>query len=607
MCGIAGFTGDDEALLHKMAAALEHRGPDAAGFFSRAGKVSLAHTRLSIVDLDERSNQPLHFAHDGKSYVLAFNGEIYNYQELRRELERAGCRFQTRGDSEVILASYAVWGDDCVRRFNGMWAFAIFDEDRNRLFLSRDRFGKKPLYYHVAEGRFVFASEIKAILTSPSVRRVASTERVADFLNFGLAAHTNGTFFRDVEQLPAGSNGVVDLATGKLSVSRYYRLPTATNGATDADVRKALHDAVVRRLISDVPICLSLSGGVDSSSVAAMIAEVHGDRMVAFTTTSDDGAGDETAGVMKLLSMYRKFELVKVPLSGTTPLPEILERIVYHMDEPFIYDSPFVRFKISEAIHQHGFKVSITGEGADELLGGYATASPIFLRDLFRRRRAPRLLFEIASTFRQPDWRPILKRFVSDFVKSREDRLRDHFLGNAERFGCRLPASDSGAAIQEGDFTLKEKLQTQVTTFFLPYLLACNDKMYMAHAVEARAPFLDVELAELLLGIETEKLIVGAMRKYPLRHAMRGLVPPEVLYDRRKIGFASPMQKYLSTAEAKAWIRGLFSDARTRAFVDPTKVIEAFESVPPGGSVGDFLVHALTLELWMRRFDVAAA
>src|SRR6185503_11012891 len=143
-----------------------------------------------------------------------------------------------------------------------------------------------------------------------------------------LAAHTDGTFFRDVEQLPAGSSGVIDLHTGKLSVTRYYRLPTSTNGATDADVRNGLRDAVVRRLISDVPICLSLSGGVDSSSVAAMIADVHDDRMVAFTTTSEDGAGDETAGVMKLLAMYRQFELVKVPVGGTTGLPEILERIV---------------------------------------------------------------------------------------------------------------------------------------------------------------------------------------------------------------------------------------------------------------------------------------
>lgn len=607
MCGIAGFNWDDETLLRRMADALSHRGPDAAGFFSRPGKVSFAHTRLSIVDLEERSNQPLHFAHDGKRYVLAFNGEIYNYQELRQELERAGCRFQTQGDSEVITAAYAVWGDGCVRRFNGMWAFALFDEGRNRLFLSRDRFGKKPLYYHAENGRFIFASEIKAILRSSSVRPVASAERVSDFLNFGLAAHTDGTFFRDVQQLPAGSNGVLDLGTGAWQTNRYYTLPTSTHGATDADIRDGLRRAVVRRLISDVPICLSLSGGVDSSSVAAMIAEVHDDRMVAFTTTSEDGRGDETAGVMKLLAMYDKFELVKVPLASSEPLSEILERIVYHMDEPFIYDSPFVRFKIAEAIHRHGFKVSITGEGADELLGGYATASPIFLLDLWRRRRAPRLLFELASTLRQPDWRPILSRFVSDFVKSREQRLRDHFLDNARSFGCRLPASESGAAIQEGDYTLKEKLHSHVTTFFLPYLLACNDKMYMAHAVEARAPFLDVELAELCLGIETEKLIVGAMRKYPLRHAMRGLVPPDVLYDRRKIGFASPMQKYLTTREAKAWVRGLFSDARTAAFLDPGRVTAGFESVSEGGSVNDFLAHALTLELWMRGFEVAAA
>jgi asparagine synthase (glutamine-hydrolysing) len=606
MCGIAGFNWEDEALLRDMAGALRHRGPDAEGFFSRCGRISLAHTRLSILDLHERANQPLHYAHGGRVYVLVFNGEIYNYRELRPDLERAGCRFATETDSEVIAAGYAVWGADCVRRFNGMWAFAIFDEHENTVFLSRDRFGKKPLYYHAADSRFIFASEIKAIVKSPLIRRVADAERISDFLNFGLAGHTDGTFFLGVRQLPAGSNGVLDLGTGRWQIDKYYTIPTAVTRPSRADFRDALGAAVARRLISDVPICLSLSGGVDSSSIAAMVAGVHDDRMVAFTTTSTEEHGDETANVLQLLAVYRQFELVRVPV-GTDHLQDNLERIVYHMDEPFVYDSPFVRWKIAEAIHQHGFKVSITGEGADELLGGYTVASHLFLLDLWRRRDLTRLAFELACTLRQPDWRLILSQFVSRFLKSREQRVQDHFLDGARRLGCRLPPGERGAALRERDVTLKEKLYSQVTTFFLPYLLACNDKMYMAHGVEARAPFLDVELAELLLGIATERLIERGIRKYPLRQAMRGLVPNAVLFDRRKIGFASPMRKEFARPAARAWVRGLFSDARTASFVDPGMFLAAYDATRPGAAVNDFLVHAITLEMWMRQFDVAPA
>jgi asparagine synthase (glutamine-hydrolysing) len=605
MCGIAGFNWEDDTLLRQMARATHHRGPDATGFFTRGGKVSLAHNRLSILDLHERSNQPLFYNHEGREYVLVFNGEIYNYSELKRDLERAGCRFQTKTDSEIILAAYAMWGPGSVRRFNGMWAFALFDEKANVLFLSRDRFGKKPLYYYHSDSRFLFASEIKAIVACSKVARRADRERVADLLNYGLASHTDGTFFQGVRQLPAGTSGTLDLGTGRWTIERYYTIPRADARATDDRIRATLRAAVDRRLISDVPICLSLSGGVDSSAIAALVAESHDDRMVAFTTISQEGPGDETANVMKLLNVYKQFELIKVPLTKEH-LAKNLEAIVHHMDEPFIYDSPFVRWKIAEAIHRHGFKVAVTGEGADELLGGYPMASHLFLRDLLRRRAMPRLAFELAFNFLQPDWRMILSLFLSQYRRTQDERVRHHFLDFARRLGVRLPPGKEGANLTEGDISLKEKLYSQVTTFFLPYLLACNDKMYMAHAVEARAPFLDVEVAELFLGIATERLIVRGIRKYPLRRAMRRRVPSEVLFDRRKIGFASPVRLQLGTPEAKSWIRGLFTDARTAAYLDPKAFLSELDALPAGAEVPNYLMHALTLEMWMRQFDVAA-
>jgi asparagine synthase (glutamine-hydrolysing) len=588
-----------------MAAALRHRGPDAFGFYvADGGDVSLVHTRLSIIDLHERANQPLHYEHARRTFVLVFNGEIYNYRELRRELERLGCAFRTETDSEVILAAYAVWGGACVRRFNGMWAFAIVDAHDGRLFLSRDRFGKKPLYYHESS-RFLFASEIKAILEYP-LPRIADTASVSDFLNFGLSGHTDATFFRGIKQLPAGCNGSLDLRTHHFQIERYYTLPTDTAVVTPSDVHDALRTAVERRLISDVPICLSLSGGVDSSGVAAMIAESHNDQMVAFTTTSVEGVGDETANVATLLALYPQFELIAVPLTSAD-LQDDLRRMIHHLEEPFVYDSPFVRWKIAEAIHSQEFKVSITGEGADELLGGYPVASHLFLADLWRRRHFGRVAFELLFTLLQPDARAILSQFRGWLRRDRDARARDYFLQIARQFGCRLPPSKDGASLVAGDVTLKERLHSQVTRFFLPFLLTCNDKMYMAHSVEARAPFLDVELAELLSRIATELLIVRGIRKYPLRRALRGRVPESVLFDRRKIGFASPLGARLSSAAAREWIRPLLAEPRIESFVEPEKLRREYENLTPEAEVKGFLLQAITLELWMRRFDVASA
>ena len=604
MCGIAGFNWEDDGFLHRLVKAIGHRGPDAAGLFSRSGRISFAHTRLSIVDLHERSNQPLYYQHGEHEYVLIFNGEIYNYRELRHELLQAGCRFQTETDSEVILAGYAVWGEAAVQRFNGMWAFAIYDDSRKQLFLSRDRFGKKPLYYWQNASRFIFASEIKALLQSPLVARVADQALVSDFLNFGLASHTNGTFFRDVRQLPAGSNALVNLESGSLRITKYYDIPVDSNPATAKEIHDVLRAAVARRLISDVPVCLSLSGGVDSSSIAALVAELHNDRMVAFTTTSAEPLGDETQNVAKLLDVYPQFELVKVPID-TENLPGIFRQIIYHMDEPFIFDSPFVRWKIAQAIHQHGFKVSITGEGADELLGGYASASPLYLLDLWKRGKGARLATELASTLLQPERSWILRQFVSRLLNRGDEHMRAYMLESARQRGCKLAPNDSGAALLKRDVGLKEKLRSEVAAFFLPYLLSCNDKMYMAHGVESRAPFLDVEVAELFLRLAGEDLIVRGIRKFPLRNAMRGRVPDSILFDRRKIGFASPIRSQLARSEERAWVRALFEDARSSTFIDGKAFLAAYDSAADQGQITESLVHGVTLEVWMREFDVS--
>jgi asparagine synthase (glutamine-hydrolysing) len=603
MCGIAGFNWEDAELLRKMTDALVHRGPDAGGTFVSSNTLSLGHRRLSIVDLHERSNQPLHYSHAGRAYTLVFNGEIYNFRALRAELERLGFAFSTQTDSEVILAAYAAWGDDCLRRFNGMWAFALFDATEQKLLLSRDRFGKKPLYYHAADGRLVFASEIKAVLLASGVRRVADHERVIEFLTFGIAHNTDRTFFRDVRQLPAGSSGVLDLRSGRFRTKRYYSPRVDERSVAPDEIGEALRAAVERRLISDVPVCLSLSGGVDSATIAALIARIHDGRMLAFTTTSAEGPGDETANVNELLKLYPQFELVKVPLA-LNDLRRRLTRIIHHMDEPFLYDSPFVRWTIAEAIHQRDFKVALTGEGADELLGGYSISSPLYLLDQYRKRRFGKLAIEAAYTLRQPDWRKIFDRVLAQFVEERRRCWSRKFVDTARRYGFRLDPVGTGSPLQGHDVTLKEKLLTQVSCFFLPYLLACNDKMYMAHSVEARAPFLDVEVAELCLSVSTDQLMKRGYRKYPLRAAMHGKIPDSVLFDRHKVGFASPMRAQFGTADTKSWVRELFREPRSDTFIDPRIFVPAYEGLASSAAIDDFFANSVVLELWMREFDV---
>ena len=601
MCGIAGCVGSNQDDCRSMIQTIEYRGPDGEGLYSH-GNVSLGHRRLSIIDLSPRGAQPMKFHHQGRRLVLVFNGEIYNFRELRRELEAQGCGFSTDSDSEVILAAYASWGSNCVRRFNGMWAFAIYDETNRSLFCSRDRFGKKPFYYFQGAGHFAFASEIKALLRLPFVERRVDERAVHDLLYFDMVGHTDGTFFESIRQLPAGHSGFFDCDRMTFGLQRYYALPRDTTPLENGQIGALLEKAIERRLVSDVPVCLSLSGGIDSSSVAVCVSAIHDDRMVAFTTTTTSGPGDESAQVKELLARYHQFELVEVPVPRGSPV-DLMQRIVWHMDEPCTHDSPFVRWAIAEGIHRGGFKVALTGEGADELLGGYHMAASRFLRDLSADHSFGRLTSALFWTFFQPDRRIILNGWLR-LMRGVPDG-DDSYLGLARERGIRIPFEpDRRRTMLRDDASLKDMLHHEVTTYFLPYLLCCNDKMYMAHSVESRAPFLDVELAELLLAVPYEQLIARGFRKYPLRAAMRDAIPSRILFDRKKLGFASPLQTDLTRPEARASLRPLLKDLRSSRFVDPEMLTRRYDEACAAGEVDRPVLAMIWLELWMRAFDL---
>ncbi len=584
-----------------MADAIRHRGPDAEGVFVDDW-ISLSHRRLSIVDLSDSGRQPMAYERDGRRVVITFNGEIFNFQEIRQQLQGLGYAFGTGTDTEVILASYLEWGQDCVSRFNGMWAFALYEPARRRLLLSRDRFGEKPLHYRLVDGRLIFASEIKAILVHP-VRRRAREDVVSDYL---YRAEANGrleSFFEDIVMLPPAHNAVFDLSSRQLALQRYYEPRRDSRRVSPEEIRAALNKSVERRMIADVPISISLSGGTDSTSVAALCAGMSTSRIKAFSTTSKEGIGDETALLSHFLARYPQFDLERSELSEEG-FCRHYQQLIWHMDEPFARQSAYVRWQVAHLAHAHQRKVLLNGEGADEVLGGYLTFAPRFLTDLWRHGNYIRLGRELWATWKHPERDRIMAAW-------REARARQRLaagtsdasaLALREKFGITpQPLAEKPRLFTD----LKDFLHDWVHRSSLPRLLVCNDKMAMANAVEGRAPFLDHEFVDLAFSMDPKQLLVDGLRKYPLRDAMRGLVPDEILFRRSKDAFHAPIFEYLRSDIIQRRVREVFSDARTSSVFNPKAYLAEYDRfIARQGANRLFLFHGLLLEEWARTFEV---
>jgi asparagine synthase (glutamine-hydrolysing) len=600
MCGIAGFSWRDEQLVRSMTDALRHRGPDDEGTYVDE-HLSLGHRRLAIIDLSALGHQPMVYEYAGRRVLVTYNGEIFNYREVRRTLETKGYSFRSDSDTEIILAAYLEWGQDCVHQFNGMWAFALYEPALRRLLLSRDRFGEKPLHYRLVDGRLIFASEIKAILAHPIPRR-ANLEVVSDYLYRAEANGRRESFFQDVVMLPPAHNAVFDLDSRRLTLQKYYEPRRGNRRVPSDEFRAVLRKSVERRLVSDVPISISLSSGTDSTSVAALASQLTDAGIKAFTTTSDKGVGDETALIARFLEKYPQFDLEKSDLSEASFCRHYRE-VIYHMDEPFARQSAYVRWEIANLTGRHRRKVLLNGEGADEVLGGYASFAPHFLRYLYRNGMFMRLGREAASLLTHPERSAIWGglRVVSDPDHARTagraaaDALRT-------RFGIRIGCAER----EDPNYTdVKDFLHAWVHETSLPRLLVCNDKMAMANSVEGRAPFLDHEFVDMAFSMEPSDLIARGYRKYPLREAMKGLVPDEILFRKAKDAFHAPIFDYLRAEPIRLRIEEIFQDARTAAVLDPNAYLNEYRRFLSGQRADrPFLLHGLFLEEWARMFEV---
>jgi asparagine synthase (glutamine-hydrolysing) len=604
MCGIAGFNWPDQRMVKTMMDTLRHRGPDDEGFYVN-DEISLGHRRLSIVDLSEMGHQPMVYEHGGRRVMVTFNGEIFNFREIRQALEAKGYRFRTESDTEIILASYIEWGCECVHRFNGMWAFALYDEAASQLFLSRDRFGEKPLHYYLDGGKLIFASEIKAILAHP-IRRRANREVVSGYLYKGEAQGRLESFFEDILMLPPAHNAVFNLRTKRLILAEYYEPRRGNRRVTPDEFRATLKKAVERRLVADVPVSISLSSGTDSTSVAALTAQLTKTGIKAFTTATGQQVGDETALISHFLARYPQFELERSSLSEAS-FCEHYREAIFHMDEPFARQSAYVRWEIANLTRQNHRKVLLNGEGADEVLGGYVSFAPRFLFDLLKKGHVVRLARELYATLVHPERRRIVRELqgVMSPEKSRRAETSAKAAEFQRKFGIRVERAED-AVPRYGD--IKDFLDSQVRGYSLPRLLICNDKMSMANSVEGRAPFLDHEFVDLAFSMETTDLMVNGWRKFPLREAMQGLVPDEILFRRSKDAFNAPIFDYLRSEPIRRRISEIFREPRTAAIFSPSAYVGEYERfLSRRGADRPFLLHGLFLEEWARMFEVEFA
>jgi asparagine synthase (glutamine-hydrolysing) len=623
MCGIAGVFNrvggqPDPELVRRMCLLLQHRGPDGEGFY-QSGPVALGHRRLSIIDLSEAGAQPM--TNEEGTLWLVYNGEIYNYADLRVWLTERGHRFRSQTDTEVILHAYEEEGPACLHRFVGMFSFALWDERQQRLFCARDHFGIKPFYYALTPTEFVFASEIKAILCHPAFRcRQANLPVVLDYLHHGFLDHTDETFFHGIRQIPPAHYLVIDHHS--LSLVRYWNLPTPLRSEADAPaVAKAaehllelLTESVRRQLRSDVPVGSCLSGGLDSTTIVVLVNRLlrtgeapptHiGERQKTFTARFDDPAYDEWR-YTELVVRQTGVEAHSVFPRGEGLVAD-LERLLWHQEEPFGSTSVYAQWTVMALARRVGVKVLLDGQGGDEILGGYTSAYPAHLADLLRQGRVGAFIraLKVARSHGQSPLQALA--YVLSFLTPPEIRLRlkeAMGLGGSPYVAPDLPPRRAIRFAQPGSCVLDDHL-IHLLVHNLPALLHYEDRNAMAFSLEARVPFLDPQLVEFCLTLPAAWKVHGPYRKVALRLATAGLLPEPVRWRVDKVGFATPEEIWLRTVLRQSVLDLLASRPfRERGYFKVDAVKRAFQALCQGQpQAGSHLWRVLCLEWWAEMF-----
>ncbi|HPN30406.1 MAG TPA: asparagine synthase (glutamine-hydrolyzing) [bacterium] len=579
MCGICGiinlknesdFVSSD--VLKKMNDTLRHRGPDDSGEYINKN-AGLAHRRLSIIDLSAMGRQPM--SNEDESVWITFNGEIYNFQDIKQILINKGHKFKSNTDTEVIVHSYEEWGCGCVNKFNGMFAFGIYDFKKNTLFLARDRFGKKPLYYYLKDNIFVFASEIKAIIAHPEVKKNIDMSSLSKYLFFEYVPEPD-SIFENISKLPGGC--YLYLSNSKIDVKKYWNVEFNSIEITEEEAliktKELLKKSISARLISDVPLGVFLSGGIDSSAIVGLLAEmIPAKNIKTFSIAFDEKSFDESE-YARLVSKHFGTDHREEKLHPKTMI-DILPEIIDKLDEPFADNSIIPTYLLSKFTRKH-VTVALGGDGGDELFAGY---DPFIAGWLFKEIRFPKLLINFLNIIVSSIF-PVSEKNISlDFKIKRtisglcyDSMLRNQvwlgaFNPDVQSFLLTNPVSSNEIIFPirnlNSDYltTIQKMILSYIKLYMQGDILTKVDRASMMNSLEVRAPFLDFELAEFVNSLPDSFKIKFGTRKYLLKKLTAGVLPDAII-NRKKKGFGIPLSGWL-----KRELRELLQDT-----LNPVKI-----------------------------------
>ncbi len=602
ICGIINFDGQrvESNRIKTMMERMKHRGPDDDGTFFRKN-IGLGFVRLSILDLTKSGHQPM-YSHNGR-YVIVFNGEVYNYLELRTELQDRYL-FKTGTDTEVVLAAYQEWGEKCLDRFNGMFAFVIYDLKSGSIFGARDRFGIKPFYYYRDNNIFIFASEIPSILSVMKKKTGANNQAIFDYLAFNRTDQTENTFFEGIKKIQHGC--FFKIQNSKFKIQKWYDLKdNSTDPFNDPEqFRELFSDSLKLRLRSDVPVGVCLSGGLDSSSiVSTLIADFNKKDLNTFSAVYGKGeTGDESVFISEYSNELKN-------MFFTTPTAASLfddkEVFIKAHSEPIPSTSPYAQFKVME-LAKKNVVVTLDGQGADEQLAGYHYFFGFYFKDLLKRVKIIKLFSESFHYLKNHHslygLKTMIYFLIPEIFKS-GIRTSEHNYIN-KYFLSRYSSSNTITKDLYGSKSLNDSLFAHFE-FKLEHLLKWEDRNSMHFSLESRVPFLDHRFVEKTLSLPSNIIIRKGMTKHILREAMQGVLPESIRLRKDKVGFDTPQDKWFRTDKFKNYIVELLNSEsfKNRGIIDKFKAEKMFsDHLGKKMNISKEIWKWINLELWFREF-----
>lgn len=608
MCGIAGFydsgirADQAQSTIRKMLQSMSHRGPDFSGSWLEL-PICLGHNRLKIIDLSDGANQPMIY----KDCVITYNGEVYNYIELRKNLEELGHRFSTSSDTEVILAAYKEWGEDCVNHFIGMWAFAIWDKTQKKLFCSRDRFGIKPFYYIQANGSFYFGSEYRPLKQTSVFTKDINIEQVSRGIQLGWIFFEDQTYFKSIKRLPPASNIVFQ--NGEIKIYKYWDINITKSSTlslkekSDA-FREMFLESIKLHIRSDVPIGACLSGGIDSSSIVSAFAHLYPEQKIKTFTIYYEGKDevDERPWAQEVINKYPNIE----PFYCTpdkNKIAELFESSSNASEIPLPGSSPISQYVLMQKAAQEGVKVMLDGQGSDEYLAGYLHSFDKLVGSLIQRLNIYKAYTALKdlSTNNDQSMKKVLFVFLKSLLTTifdERDIYNIEYEYKIKNIFTERPKLFLDSISNRGIDRFKESLYNLIFTSSLPALLQYEDRNSMAFSIESRVPFLDHRLVEYSFCLKDEDKIYKGITKFLLRLSLQEILPEKIFTRKDKKAFATPESNWLRN-ELKELLEINFSQLD---FINKSLVQNIIKDFKNGDNSNDKLVWRLaSLNHWVSR------